>query len=56
MYMTDGAFRRAKCAGREPRAMPVVDPLLPENARAPSWQLEQLVPGGSEREESKKID
>jgi hypothetical protein len=31
-YMTDGAFRRAKWPGREPRATPLSDPLLPENA------------------------
>jgi hypothetical protein len=54
--MTEGAFRRAKCAGREPRATPPSDPLLPENAVAGSWQLEQLVPGGLERVASKKID
>ena len=28
----DGAFRRAKCPGREPRATPLSDPLLPANA------------------------
>jgi hypothetical protein len=56
MYKTDGAFRRAKCAGREPRATPLSDPLLPENAMAGSWQLAQLVPGGSERVASEKID
>jgi hypothetical protein len=36
--------------------MPLSDPLLPENAVAGSWQLEQLVPGGLERVASKKID
>jgi hypothetical protein len=54
--MTDGAFRRAKCAGREPRATPLSEPLLPENAIPGSWQLEQLVPGGLESVASKNID
>ena len=56
MYMTDGAFRRAKCPGREPCATPLSDPLLPENAVSGSWQLAQLVPGGLERVVSRKID
>jgi hypothetical protein len=55
MYVTDGAFRRAKCLGREPRATPLSDPLLPENAKFGSWQLAQLVPGGLERVASRKI-
>ena len=42
--------------GREPRATPVSDPLLPENAVSGSWQLAQLVPGGLERVVSRKID
>jgi hypothetical protein len=54
--MTDGAFRRAKCPGREPCATPLTDPWVPENAVAGSWQLAQLVPGGSERVVSRKID
>ena len=54
--MTDGAFRRPKCPGREPRATPLSDPLLPENASSGSWQLAQLVPGGLERLASRKID
>jgi hypothetical protein len=47
--------RRAKCPTRLPRGRPLVEWLLPVNARSGSWQLAQLVPLGSERLVSKKM-
>src|SRR5450755_5094217 len=55
MERTDGVERRAKCSGRLPSGTPMCEPWLPEKARAGSWQLAQLVPGGSDRRSSAKI-
>ena len=48
-------MRRAKWSGRLPSATPLVEPWFPAKPRAGSWQLAQLVPGGSERPMSEKI-